>query len=344
MPKPDESYLLEALRKHPFVLAPMAGVTDNPFRSFMKELGAGVLVTELASTHAIVQGPLHRTRQLLSFSEEQHPIGLQIFGGDAQIMAKAAYWLQEELQPDFIDINLGCPVKKVTQKGGGAALLKDLPRLAELLAKVKKALTIPLTIKIRTGWSQRCAKEVCQMAFDEGITWVAIHGRTQVQGYSGQADWDYIAAVAQKAPLPVIGNGDIHTAAEAVERYTQTACAGVMIGRGALRNPCLFQQALALWHGQPVPASPPARTLFLRLQAHLSKHLPPRVVCLQLKKFASWFSTGHSGVTQFRRELFQCSELSEVIDKAVDYFQKAQEQIGSSTSPPPKNWMNQGHG
>ena len=237
-------------------------------------------------------------------------------------MGKAALWVQEACKPDFIDINLGCPVKKVTQKGGGAALLKDLPRLRKLLSCVRSVLKIPLTIKIRTGWSQRNAHEVCQLAFDEGVTWVTIHGRTQVQGYSGQADWDYIHSVAQKAALPIIGNGDIHTPNEALEYYKKTACAGIMVGRAALRNPSIFQQMRVLSQGGQNPDRLASAHLFCRLQNHLLQHMSDRSACLQLKKFASWFSTGYPGATSFRREVFQQPNLASVVPKGHRVFSK----------------------
>ena len=244
-----EVELLHHLKHHPFVLAPMAGITDMPFRAFMKSMGAGVVVSELVSANGIKYGG-ENTLKLLDYEESERPVGLQLFGEDPQVLADAARKVQE-LGADFVDLNFGCPVKKVVQKGGGSAVLKDIPHLQKILRAVKSAITIPLTIKIRTGWdqNQRNAVEVIKVAHDEGIAWVAIHGRTRSQGYSGSADWEFIASIKAVSPIPIIGNGDITTAEMAVNRLRQSQCDGVMIGRGCLKNPWIFQegQEFALW-------------------------------------------------------------------------------------------------
>jgi tRNA-dihydrouridine synthase B len=241
-----EAFLLQQLRANPFVLAPMAGITDSVFRSQMRSLGCGVVITELISAHAI-EFKNKKTLDMMRFDEIQHPVGIQLFGEDPEMLGRSAYFAQE-LGADFIDLNFGCPVTKVVKKGAGSAILRDLPQVSRVFSAVRKAIQIPLTVKIRTGWdeSSRNASRVAQLAFDEGLTWVAIHGRTRAAGYSGLADWDYITEVKQKAPLPIIGNGDIHSAEQAVRRLRESGCDAVMIGRGCLKNPWIFQEASIL--------------------------------------------------------------------------------------------------
>ena len=204
------SSLLGFLRKKPLLLAPMAGVTDFPFRSFMREMNSGILTTELVSAAALVRGETKRTHRIAHFNPEQRPIGIQIFGETPDTLAEAAYRV-EQMEADFVDLNLGCPVPKIVKKGAGSAVLKDLNLLSCILKAIRKKISIPLTIKVRTGWdeNQRNSLKVSQVAYDEGCLWMTIHGRTRQQGYSGLADWNYIAEVKSQAPLPIIGNGDL---------------------------------------------------------------------------------------------------------------------------------------
>ena len=244
--------LLQELHKNPFVLAPMAAITDCAFRSFMREMGCGAVITELVSANGL-QYSSERTRKIMKFQADQHPVGIQLFGERLDALALAAKEV-EQMGADFVDLNFGCPVPKVVNKGAGSALLKDLVQMQKVLRTVKDAITIPVTIKIRSGWNQemRNADEVAQLAFDEGIAWMGIHGRTRSQGYNGQADWDYIAWVKSVSKIPILGNGDITTAELAVRRLKESRCDGVMIGRGCLKNPWIFQQAMALYQDQPL--------------------------------------------------------------------------------------------
>jgi len=237
------------LLSNPFVLAPMAGITDMPFRRLMKRMGAGCVISEFVSAHAVLIQKNPKRERYLAYHEEERPVGIQLFGGDTQVLADAAR-VVEDRGLDFVDINLGCPVPKVTRKGGGSAWLCHLPDLAQMLAEVKKAVSIPLTIKIRTGWdadSINC-DEILKIAYNEGVHWTAIHGRTRAQGYAGHADWNIIDRVARESPMPIIGNGDIITGPLAAARMFETACTGVMIGRGALKNPWIFQEAVEAWN------------------------------------------------------------------------------------------------
>ena len=326
-----EPSLLSALRKNPFVLAPMAGITDHAFRTYMRRLGAGVVISELVSATGL-EFKSERTLKLMSFDETQRPVAVQLFGENPEHMAHAAQQV-EQMGADFVDINFGCPVPKVVKKGAGSAMLKDLPAMRVLLRAVRSAVHIPVTIKVRTGWdhTQRNAHEVAQLAYDEGITWMAIHGRTRAQGYEGLADWDYIGEVKAKAQLPILGNGDLVTAVQAVERLKTYSLDGVLIGRGALKNPLLFKECLELW-GTPEGQSlsnerknwPDRCELFVQLKEILSQHCTrdgdDHLTQIQLKKFAAWYSTGYAGAAQFRKNIFQARSTDEVMNEALRFL------------------------
>ena len=283
--------LLENLRQNPFVLAPMAGITDRPFRSFMRELGCGIVVSELVSATGLKYSSA-KTRKLMEFDSTQHPVGIQLFGEVPEHLTEAAQMV-EQLGADFVDLNFGCPVPKVVNKGAGSACLKDLVKLRDVIRAAKARLTIPLTIKIRTGWDahSRNSAEVVRVAADEGVTWVAIHGRTRAAAYTGLADWDYIREVKAASPLPIIGNGDIISPGIAHQRLRETGCDGVMIGRGCLKNPRIFQQARGM------SSDTALREVLLRLREHLESFYDERLTLLQMRKFASWYSAGYPGAS-----------------------------------------------
>lgn len=312
---------LESLNHNPFVLAPMAGITDHAFRSFMRKMGAGVVVTELISATGI-EFKSERTLNLMSYDESQRPVGIQLFGEDPKILAKSAQ-VAETQGADFVDLNFGCPVPKVVKKGAGSAMLKDLPVLTTVLKTVKEAIKIPLTIKIRTGWDahSRNALEVCKIAENEGITWVAIHGRTRAQGYSGLADWDFIADIKAKTRIPILGNGDLNSPTKAVQRLRETGCDGVLIGRGCLKNPFIFQDAVDLWRGDLQSKTNRALLpVLLDLKEFLEKHAQPHLVGLQMKKFAAWYSSGYPGASQFRKKIFQSKTDEEIMAAIHEFF------------------------
>lgn len=315
---------VQAIRQNPFILAPMAGITDHGFRTFMRKLESGVVVTELVSSMGI-EYKSERTLQLMSFDESQRPVGIQLFGEEPEIVARAAQ-LVEDMGADFVDLNFGCPVPKVVKKGAGSAMLKDPVALTQMLRHVVKAVTIPVTIKIRTGWDHdtRNAVEVAKIAHDEGIAWVAIHGRTRAQGYSGLADWDLIADVKAKSKIPIIGNGDVVTPEQAVKRLKETGVDGVMIGRGALKNPFIFQDANSLMRGEAkvMTESRNYARLFMELNDCFSAHCTERILQIQLKKFAAWFATGYPGSAQFRKSIFQCQSTDQLMDLALNFFDK----------------------
>jgi len=339
----NEKQLLEYLKQYPLLLAPMAGVTDYPFRSFMRAMNGGILTTELVSAIALVRQPDYRTQKIARISPEQQPIGIQIFGEDPDVLAQAAFKV-EKMGASFVDLNLGCPVNKIVKKGAGSALLKDLLQLSRVLKTIKSQIKIPLTIKARTGWDrQRNAFEVSRMAYNEGCLWMTIHGRTRAQGYSGKADWDYIAEVKSKAPLPIIGNGDLVSPQHIGHIYRKTGCDALMIGRGALKNPWIFNEAYNLL-GNPLPNDSypkSSREVLEVLFGYLSSFYDERMALLQFKKFAVWFSSGYPESSLFRKSIFQIKEKSVVLSYAFDYFEQL---VKSKKETPYESFLMQGHG
>src|SRR6266436_6834092 len=228
----------------PLYLAPMAGVSDKIFRQLCKEQGADVLVTEFVSAEGVFRRN-ERTREYLDFDERERPIGVQLFGGNPEHMAEAAKQVVDWVRPDFIDLNFGCPVNKVVAKNGGSALLKDCPTLSSVAGTVVKAVApLPVTAKIRIGWDADSinAIRVARLLVDLGITAITVHGRTRAQGYSGAADWNVIGEVAAAVPVPVIGNGDLTSAADVAKRRCETGVEGAMIGRAAMSAPWIFRE------------------------------------------------------------------------------------------------------
>ena len=262
------------------VLAPMSGITDSAYRSLVKELNPGVVglvVTELVSIEALARHDL-RTHRMLRYLPHERPLAIQLFGSDPARMAEAAA-IAEGLGADVIDVNCGCPVPKVVKKGGGAELMRQGPTLAAILGGLRRALSIPYTVKIRAGWdeSSRNAVEVARLAEGEGAAMIAVHGRTRAQLYTGRSDWELIAAVKDAVRVPVVGSGDIEHATDALERLRTTGVDGVMIGRATLGHPWIFREIAALRAG----VTPPPVTLGERLAAidmllaRLAADLPP---------------------------------------------------------------------
>ncbi len=335
--------LLAELKKNPFVLAPMAGITDRAFRSFMREMGAGVVVTELVSATGLKYSS-QKTRDLMRFDDVQHPIGIQIFGDEYDDLSYAAKEV-EQMGADFVDLNFGCPVQKVVKKGAGAATLKDLAHMKNVLRAVKSSVKIPVTIKVRTGWdaNSRNTLEVTQLAYDEGIEWVAIHGRTRAQGYAGQADWDYIREVKANSKIPVLGNGDINSAQKANDRLQESGCDGVLIGRGCLKNPWIFREAQQVrLEGQVAQAEKNFKDLFNKMHGYLAIDGDSRRVSLQIKKLAAWYSAGYPGSANFRKTIFQLVNTTDVLDSVTQYFDELKEYSQKDTSHEP--FLMGGHG
>src|ERR1700690_4056271 len=303
------------------ILAPMAGVTDTVFRRVIRSLGAcGLIMTEFTSAEGLTRNS-ERTLHYLYFGEDEHPIAAQIFGSDPEVMASAAA-LTQELGFDHVDINLGCPVKKVV-KCGGSGLLRDLPHLETLLRKVRSAVSIPLTIKIRSGWDENniVAVDVARMAERIGVEAIAIHPRTRMQGYAGSANWSVIRAVKEAVRMPVIGNGDIHTPQDAVRMIDETGCNAVMIGRAASSNPWIFRQ-IADFLATGAYTEPTEADRYGLLSGYfrslIDAEMPDAVG--KMKQFATLFTHGVRNGGELRQSVHHAHTAPEILDRVDEFF------------------------
>jgi tRNA-dihydrouridine synthase B len=340
LPLKDSSSGLIRKARSPFWLAPMAGITDGAFRELMDEMGAGVLISELVSAKGLLYNS-GKTKKMTRIHPRPRTItGIQLFGESAEDIIIAARIVQAE-GADFIDLNLGCPVKKVVKKGCGAALMRDPGYLETFLTQIKRGIDLPLTVKMRTGWSDEelTIHECVQAATNAGCEWVAIHGRTRAQGYEGRADWDLIREVKAKAKIPIIGNGDIRDADKARQCLKEAGVDAVMIGRGALRNPWIFRECLGESGRDPLEGN----QLLIRYLEKLRKYYDTRITLILMRKFSTWLAFGYPDSAAFRRSMFELSTVQEVLDCAEAFFLKA------AHLPPPKfdeeeAFMMGGHG
>ena len=282
-------------------LAPMAGVTDLAFRTICRELGAGLTYTEMVSAKALVYKD-RKSRSLLLIGKDEHPAGVQIFGSDVSCMSEAAVHALEISGADFIDINMGCPVGKVVKSGDGSALMKDPDKAMKIIEAVVGSVRCPITVKIRKGWDKGNvnAVEFSKMAESAGVSAIAVHGRTKTQMYSGKADWDIIRDVKNAVKIPILANGDVFSAEDALRILKYTGADMVMIGRGAMGEPWLFQQAKALLSKNDIPQLPPIgerAEVALRQFEMAAKQKGERVACLEARKHYAWYLRGvpHSG-------------------------------------------------
>jgi len=338
------------------VLAPMAGVTDTVFRRFIRhaslfttgpakstesvesettnrQSGCGLLMTEFTSADGLSRMRETKRRRYLTFYDDEHPIGAQLFGSNPETLAEAARIVQDT-GFDTVDLNLGCPAKRVVGCNGGSGLLRDLPRIAEIFKAVRRAASIPFTVKFRLGWSdsQIVCVELARMAEGEGLNAVALHARTREQGYSGQARWEWIAAIKQSVRIPVIGNGDIRTPEDAAAMVAQTGCDAVMIGRAAAFNPWLFRQ-IAQYTATGEYVRPTFHDRYRMIRSYFQMLLDeaeatrdlPRDARLgetagKMKQFATWFTHGVPGGAKLRAAIYQARTGQEVLARVHEFF------------------------
>ena len=318
------------------ILAPMAGVTDTLFRRVIRGLGGcGLLMTEFTSSEGITRSA-KKTLRYLYFQEDEHPIAAQLFGANPAVMADAAKMV-EDLGFDAVDINLGCPAKKVV-KCGGSGLLRDMPLLAEIFRAVRAAVKIPLTIKLRAGWDENSivAVDVAKMAEELGVEAVAVHPRTRMQGYSGNADWGIIAAVKQAVKIPVIGNGDINSPEDAERMVRETNCEGVMIGRAAATNPWIFSQMLQYQEkgAYDAPSEQDRYRLLSGYYGEIKAADQPDAVG-KMKQFACWFSHSVGNGSELRRSVHAAKTPGEVLEAVERFFEHSIRPIAAEEAAPP---------
>ncbi|MFL5501228.1 MAG: tRNA dihydrouridine synthase DusB [Gemmatimonadaceae bacterium] len=323
----------------PLYLAPMAGVSESPFRRICRRFGADVVVTEFLSAEGIRrENPA--TLDKLRFGVDERPIGVQIFGADPAAMGDAARLVTDVFAPEFIDINFGCPVKKVVRRNGGSGCLKDLSLVESVIKSVSSSTHLPVTVKIRSGWSEEMRDPVaialrCQ---DAGAKALALHPRTRTQMYSGSARWEEIGAVAAALEIPVIGNGDIKTAEDAVRMQRQTGCAAIMIARGSFGQPWIFDQTRALLEGKPKPEGPPIEQRFAIALEHARMaedyEADPRGAAIEFRKHLGWYVKGVPGSAELRKKLHAVVSLSEVEDVFEAYLADASRHSRGLTPEP----------
>lgn len=304
------------------VLAPLAGITNLPFRLIAKKAGCGLVCSEMVSANGIAYGS-KKTLQMLDSLPEEHPVSFQIFGSDPSIMAEAAI-IVESLGADIIDINFGCSVKKVVKTGAGVALMKEPGRAEAILKAIKNCVKIPVTIKIRTGWekSGEQALKTAEIAENCGIDAIAVHPRTASQGFRGVADWSVISGVKQKVSIPVIGNGDILTAYDAVSMQSQTGCDAVMIGRAAIGNPWIFKQINALMSKEPLPPASLAQR-FSCMKEYLkanAEYFGEKQACFMMRSRLGWFVKALDSNAKFRESIKHITSEQEAIDIINSYY------------------------
>jgi len=301
----------------PLYLAPMAGVSESPFRRLCRRFGADVVVTEFLSAEGIRrENPA--TIEKLRFAAEERPIGVQIFGADPMAMGDAAAFVTDVFRPEFIDINFGCPVKKVVRRNGGSGCLRDLNLVQDVIRSVIRSTHLPVTCKIRSGWNEemRDPVSIARRCEDAGVRVLTLHPRTRTQMYSGSARWEEIAAVVDALSIPVLGNGDIKTAEDAVRMHHETGCAGIMIARGSFGQPWIFDQTRDLLSNKAKRPDPAVEERFrVALEhAHMAEQYEadPRGAAIEFRKHLGWYVKGLPGSADLRKKLHAVSSLGEV--------------------------------
>jgi nifR3 family TIM-barrel protein len=303
-------------------LAPLAGLSDSALRAICREWGAGFTVSEMVSAEGLVRN-VKKTRQLLNFTPAERPIGIQLYSHNAEVLAKATE-IASQLEPDFIDLNCGCPARKVVKRGAGAALMSDLPRLTGIMRAMRSSTRLPLTAKFRTGLDDfnRTVIEASKAAEDAGFSAVTVHARSLKQGFKGEADWKVIAEVKRSVNLPVIGNGDIRSADDAERMLAETGCDLVMVGRGALGNPWLFAEI----GGNGIELTPEIRykTIkkhYLLILESKAEHIAVR----EMRKHLIWYSKKLPGAGEFRKRIVTLEKPSKVLEEVERFYLKEQQ-------------------
>jgi tRNA-dihydrouridine synthase B len=313
---------------HPFplILAPMAGISEAPFRQICRRMGADVVLSEFLSSEAI-RRRIRSTLEGAEFEPVERPIGIQIYGSDPDAMAEAAALITEHYEPEFIDINFGCPVKKVVQRNGGSGCLRDMDLVVRIIRAVIGATHLPVTVKTRSGWSDQ-ARDPVSIALrmqEAGAKAFTLHARTRTQMFSGKANWDEIASVVEALDIPVIGNGDLETAADIVRMREHTGCAGVMVGRGAFGNPWLFRDGQALLAGEAAPSPPCAQERFAVALEHARLAIrlqgDTRRTVMEFRKHLGWYTRGLHGSSALRQRLFQIESIGEAEAIFLEYLE-----------------------
>ncbi len=324
----------------PLYLAPMAGVSESPFRRLCRRFGADVVVTEFLSAEGI-RRENEATISKLRFGPDERPIGVQIFGADPVAMSEAAAFVTDIFAPEFIDINFGCPVKKVVKRNGGSGCLKDLDLVQTVIRAVAKSTSLPVTCKIRSGWNEEMRDPVtialrCQ---DAGVRAIALHPRTRTQMYSGRARWEEIAAVVQALDIPVLGNGDIKTPHDAIRLHRETGCAGIMIARGSFGQPWIFDRTRDLLVHRPMRADPSieARFAIALEHARMANDYEPdrRGAAIEFRKHLGWYVKGLPGSAELRKKLHAVTSLGEVEGIFEDYLERRDEYAANATESEP---------
>ncbi len=307
------------------ILAPLAGITNLPFRILAKECGCALVCSEMVSAKGIVYNS-EKTLTLLDSKEEERPLSIQIFGSCPDSMQKAALFIQEQGRADIIDINFGCSVKKVVKTGAGVALMNDLENAKNVIKAVRGAISLPLTIKIRSGWDKSGiqAFKIAEIAEECGVNAIAIHPRTAGQGFKGKADWGLITRLKKKMSIPVIGNGDIQNADQGLLMLEKTGCDAVMIGRAALKNPFIFSQIQALFEKRECHevSDDDKFNIMKKLVKYYSEYYDDQHASRMLRGRLSWFVKGLQGASNFRKNLSQINSCSQAIELIQEFSEK----------------------
>ena len=310
--------------ENPVFLAPMAGVTDKPFRTICKSFGAAVVFTEFVSSEGIVREN-DKTINYMRFDEIERPIGIQIFGHDPETLARSAQFIEEKLKPDIIDLNFGCPVPKVVKRGAGSAILKDLDLLEKIAKWVVRAVSLPVTAKIRSGWDNGgiVAVEAAQRLEAKGVSLITIHPRTTKQRYTGEANWSIIGDVKKAINIPLVGNGDIHTPQDAKRMIDETGCDGIMIGRATMGKPWLFSDIINYLTQSELPPEPTKEQIAESFFKHLElqeKNYSLMYAGNLFKPHAAAYIRGMDGAAHMRFEVNRSKDIEAIKELAEKFF------------------------